>query len=81
MILYIITHGEDEDIKTFLKCYKSAMEFSQDVPFILSFFLFAMISGSWLDHYSFFNAGGICRKIKNNKKGGKDDGNNNDRFD
>lgn len=34
MILYIITHGEDEDIKTFLKCYKSAMEFSQDVPFI-----------------------------------------------
>lgn len=33
MILYIITHGEDEDIKTFLKCYKSAMEFSQDVPF------------------------------------------------
>lgn len=34
MFLYIITYGEGEEIKKFLKLYRSSMEFSQCVPFI-----------------------------------------------
>lgn len=34
MFLYIITYGEGEDIKIFLKKHRGAMEFCQGVPFI-----------------------------------------------